>query len=126
MLTPFTPGNGGTYVLPCSHRREPGEPEGGFHGLGFPTSSLGDGQIPPHPDTVHVTGEAGCVCCFDGRLWHAAAPNRTEDQPRVMVNLRFAAAHLLEPAVRVLLCLHHLGLRTKKKVKSPNDLSSKA
>lgn len=78
MLSPFTPENGGTLVAPGSHRR-PDNPSGA-NGV--------DPQAVLEGETV-LTGEAGTVAVLDSRLWHAAAPNRS-DEPRVGLAIRFA------------------------------------
>ncbi len=78
MLSSFGAKNGGTLVLPRSHK----EPTN-------PTAAGG-----PDPDTkfaeeINVCGSAGSVLVMDSRLWHATAPNRT-DQPRVALAVRYA------------------------------------
>jgi ectoine hydroxylase-related dioxygenase (phytanoyl-CoA dioxygenase family) len=88
-LSPFTPQNGGTFLLPRSHqRRQRAKAADGFADLGFPDKELGNGLIRPHPDTVHAAGAAGSVCLFDCRLWHCAAPNQSSES-RVMINVRY-------------------------------------
>ena len=78
MLSSFDAKNGGTLVLPRSHK----EPTN-------PTAANG-----PDPDTkfaeeINVRGSAGSVLVMDSRLWHATAPNRTV-QPRVALAVRYA------------------------------------
>jgi hypothetical protein len=79
MLSPFTKENGGTLVLPGSHRRRTN-----------PTGA--DCDIDPQQvldGEQHVVGTAGSVLVMDSRLWHATAPNRT-DEPRVALAVRYA------------------------------------
>ncbi len=78
MLSPFTRENGGTLVSPGSHR-EPNNPSGGN---GVDPQSVLEGE-------TALTGDSGTVAVLDSRLWHAAAPNRS-DQPRVGLAIRFA------------------------------------
>ena len=78
MLSPFHTQNGGTLVLPGSHRR--------------PTNPTADGSFNPHepiPDEINICGSAGSVLVMDSRLWHATAPNRT-DESRVALAVRYA------------------------------------
>lgn len=78
MLTDFSAENGGTLIVPGSHR--------------LPHNPSGDSSIDrnaPHPNEINVTGKAGSVFLFDSRLWHSAALNRS-DQPRVALSVRYA------------------------------------
>lgn len=59
MLDDFTEENGGTRVVPGSHR------DNSFSFAAPPT------------ETVAVTGPAGTVVAFDGRLWHGTGANRS-------------------------------------------------
>jgi ectoine hydroxylase-related dioxygenase (phytanoyl-CoA dioxygenase family) len=72
MLTDFTESNGGTLVVPGSHR--------------WPLESR-EGDVPPANE--QLLGSAGDVGLLDARLWHAIAPNRS-DGDRVAVIVRFA------------------------------------
>ncbi|MAG35775.1 MAG: phytanoyl-CoA dioxygenase [Dehalococcoidia bacterium] len=78
MLSPFTEENGGTFVVPGSHR-SPNNPSG----------DNGVDPYEPYPTEMQAEGEAGSVLLFDSRLWHATAPNRS-DRPRVGMPVRFA------------------------------------
>lgn len=79
MITPFSQQNGGTLVVPGSHRQ-----------LTNPTHSDNGVEIDQEvPSEMNVTGPAGSVLLFDSRLWHAASPNLT-DQPRVALAVRYA------------------------------------
>ncbi len=102
MLSPFEAKNGGTLVLPGSHRcptnptaRESAQDERATVALSPTEASAGQfGGVPPRPDEqfaaeIHATGPAGSVLVFDSRLWHATAPNQT-DQPRVALAVRYA------------------------------------
>ena len=78
MLSPFSTKNGGTLILPGSHRSN-NNPSGenGFDPLGT------------IPGECNAVGEAGSVLMLDSRLWHATAPNRS-DEPRASVVIRYA------------------------------------
>ena len=78
MLSPFTKDNGGTLVVPGSHRAS--------------NNPTGDHRIDPqapYSTETYVTGPAGSVLIMDSRLWHASSPN-TSDGPRVGVVVRYA------------------------------------
>ena len=75
MLSDFTPENGGTIVVPRSHRQ--------------PCHPLDESALNPWPGETQLTGKAGTVAAFDARLWHAVAPNRT-NSGRVAVLVRYA------------------------------------
>ena len=78
MLSPFTAGNGGTLVVPGSHRSS-----------NNPTGDNGVDPMAPYPTEHGVTGAAGSVLLLDSRLWHATAANHSE-APRVSVVVRYA------------------------------------
>jgi len=65
MLDDFTTENGATRVKPGSHLK-------------------GEGPMPTLEDTLTtaVTGPAGTVMVFDGRLWHQTGANTTENERR--------------------------------------------
>jgi len=75
MLSDFTPENGGTIVVPGSHKK--------------PCHPLDDASMSPWPGETQLTGKAGAVAAFDARLWHAVAENRT-NADRVAVLVRYA------------------------------------
>jgi hypothetical protein len=85
MLSDFTPENGATWVLPASHR----QPGSDSPKMPWPANTL----LEPHHDAVHVAAPAGCVCLFDCRLHHSLAPN-ISDQPRTMINVRYAPKYV--------------------------------
>jgi ectoine hydroxylase-related dioxygenase (phytanoyl-CoA dioxygenase family) len=64
MLDDFTPDNGATRIVPGSHK----------HNAGPDFTNV--------PETVPVTGPAGTVMVFDGRLWHQTGANTTADERR--------------------------------------------
>ena len=78
MLSPFTRENGGTLIVPGSHRSN-----------NNPTGNNGVDPNVPYPTEMQATGPAGSVLVMDSRMWHATAPNRT-DQPRTSVVVRYA------------------------------------
>lgn len=79
MISPFSQQNGGTLVIPGSHRQS-SNPTHSDHEVGI-------GQVVP--SEINVTGRAGSVLLFDSRLWHSTSPNHT-DQPRVALAVRYA------------------------------------
>lgn len=79
MISPFTEENGGTLVVPGSHRY-----------TSNPTNeNLGIDPYAPHPTEHRVTGEPGSMILFDSRLWHCP-PGNPSNKPRVALGLRFA------------------------------------
>ena len=77
MLSSFSEENGGTLVVPGSHR--------------CPTNPTADGGPDPSarfPTEINATGSAGSVLVMDSRLWHSTAPNFTEE-PRVALAVRY-------------------------------------
>jgi hypothetical protein len=81
MLSDFTVANGGTWIVPGSHARPAAKDPY--------TAWSTEARNSPYSEAVHATGTAGCVCVIDCRIWHCMPPNRT-DEPRVMVNVRYA------------------------------------
>ncbi|MBL8848805.1 MAG: phytanoyl-CoA dioxygenase family protein [Planctomycetaceae bacterium] len=79
MLSPFDGENGGTLIVPGSHRRptNPTDPASGID------------PATPFPGEIQATGDAGSVLVMDSRLWHATAPNTT-GEPRVALAVRYA------------------------------------
>jgi hypothetical protein len=75
MLTDFTQENGGTIVVPGSHKQ--------------PCHPMDEESMRPGPGETQLTGKAGTVAIFDARLWHAVAENRTMSD-RVAVLVRYA------------------------------------
>ncbi len=80
MLTDFSPANGGTLLLPGTHRKDRNPATGDIPGF--------DNEA-PQPDEVNAEGRAGSVLLYDSRQWHAVAPNRS-DSPRVALIVRYA------------------------------------
>lgn len=62
MLSDFSEENGATCVVPGSHR----------------SGLQPDPSVPHKVATIAATGPAGTAVVFDGRLWHAAGANRTQ------------------------------------------------
>ena len=78
MLSDFTEENGGTLVVPGSHRAS-----------NNPTGGNGIDAMSPYPTEQQAIGKAGDVLLFDSRTWHAAGANTT-DQPRLGLAVRYA------------------------------------
>ena len=78
MLSEFTEENGGTLVVPGSHRAN-----------NNPTGGNGIDRMRPYPTEKQAIGKAGDVLLFDSRTWHAPAANST-DQPRLGLAVRYA------------------------------------
>lgn len=78
MLSPFDADNGGTLVVPGSHRAPTN-----------PTAGIDHDPEAPFPTEIHVAGAAGCVLVMDSRLWHSTAPNCSAE-PRVALAVRYA------------------------------------
>ena len=83
MVSPFTEANGGTLIVPGSHRASsnPTDP------------SLNIDPLAPQETEFHVTGEAGSVVLFDSRLWHCA-PDNPSDEARMAIAVRYAPSWL--------------------------------
>ncbi len=78
MLSPFTEENGGTWLVPGSHR------------IANNWSSVyGDDNLSAHPSRIQATGDAGSVLIFDSRMWHAVPTNDT-DEVRAGLTVRYA------------------------------------
>ena len=80
MLSDFSAENGGTYIVPGSHRSLDNPSAG--------TMPYTDRDA-PHPAEMQVQGTAGSVLVYDSRLWHAVAPNRSSAD-RVALIVRYA------------------------------------
>ena len=78
MLDDFTEENGGTRVIPGSHRWTPEQVEAQHEGLTF---SGGDGLANP-AGTIAAQAPAGTCMVFEGRLLHGMGCNRTETETR--------------------------------------------
>ncbi len=80
MLTDFTAANGGTLLLPGTHRKDHNPATGDIAGF--------DNEA-PQPTEINAQGRAGSVLLYDSRQWHAVAPNRS-GSPRVALIVRYA------------------------------------
>jgi ectoine hydroxylase-related dioxygenase (phytanoyl-CoA dioxygenase family) len=80
MLTEFTAANGGTFFVPGSHGKRD-NPAG--------ETLTGLDRDAPHPQERQALGSAGSVLLYDSRMWHAVAPNLS-DEPRVALIVRYA------------------------------------
>ena len=78
MLSEFNSDNGGTLIVPGSHRSPTN-----------PTADAGPDPQAQISTEVNACGSTGSVLVFDSRLWHATAPNSTAD-PRVALAVRYA------------------------------------
>lgn len=80
MLTDFNDQNGGTFVVPGSHRSD-NNPSAGL---------MADiDRDAPYPSEMQVKGSAGSVLIYDSRLWHSVAGN-VSDEARVALIIRYA------------------------------------
>ena len=77
MLTDYTVANGGTIVIPGSHKRHEA-----------PRMGTALDPMATYPGEVQLQGKAGDVGLFDARTWHAIAPNRS-DRERIGVIVRY-------------------------------------
>ena len=82
-LTDFTNENGGTHVVPGSHRfdRRPGRED--------------------HPETVQVEMPAGSVVFYSGSLWHGGGENRSDVRRVGLVN-NYCAGYLRQEESQLL------------------------
>jgi ectoine hydroxylase-related dioxygenase (phytanoyl-CoA dioxygenase family) len=80
MLTDFSAENGGTLLIPGSHRSAENPSKGDIEGID---------RDAPYPTETHAKGTAGSVLLYDSRLWHAVAPN-LGDEARVALIVRYA------------------------------------
>lgn len=92
MLTDYTPENGGTHVIPGSHKRGIAP----RHGSEYDPMATYEGE-------VQLQGKAGDIGLFDARTWHATAQNHTNN-PRIGVLVRYCPwwlnLQLLRPGSR--------------------------
>ncbi len=79
MVSAFTKENGGTFVIPGSHRRNtnPTDPNSGYD------------EFAQFPDELRVTSPAGAMLLMDSRTWHCSPANNS-DRSRICVALRYA------------------------------------
>lgn len=79
MLTPFTRENGGTVLVPGSHKAG--------------NNPTGDNSLVPgtsHPSEIQAEGKPGSVLLFDSRTWHINGHNNS-DETRMAIIARYAA-----------------------------------
>jgi len=79
MVSPFTVVNGGTLVVPGSHRFSSNPSDAG----------LGIDPNCPYPTEYRVTGDPGTTLLFDSRVWHCS-PANPSNAPRVALVARYA------------------------------------
>jgi len=80
MLTDFNKETGGTLVVPGSHRMNNNPSDQGIKGVD---------RHATHKTEIQVNGNPGDVLLYDPRLWHAVAPNLS-NEARVALVIRFA------------------------------------
>lgn len=71
MLDDFTDENGGTRLVPRSHRNAAATPRSSSFAPDEPAN------MPTAEDTIAAEAPAGSILCFDGRLWHGTGANRS-------------------------------------------------
>ncbi len=95
MLSDFTEENGGTFLLPGTHRMNENPSIGAVRRGRGSEGKVSEGPLAgfdrdsPYPTEIQATGKAGSVLLYDSRLWHAVAPNQS-DHPRVAILIRYA------------------------------------
>jgi len=77
MLSDYTIENGGTHLIPGSHKRDYAPRFGSKYE-----------PMKTYKNEVQLQGKAGDVGIFDARTWHATAENTTPD-PRIGVLIRY-------------------------------------
>ncbi len=80
MLTPFNEETGGTLVIPGSHRMNNNPSAEGIKGID---------RHAPYKTEMQIKGNAGDVLLYDPRLWHAVAPN-ISNESRVALVIRLS------------------------------------
>lgn len=80
MLTRFGAENGGTFVVPGSHRSNTNPAAEAITGVE---------RDSPYATETQASGRTGSVLLYDSRLWHAVAPNRSCTD-RVALIVRYA------------------------------------
>ena len=80
MLTEFSAENGGTLLVPGSHRSSDNPSKGDLPDID---------RDAPYPTETHAVGAPGSVLLYDSRLWHSVAPNLS-DVARVALIVRYA------------------------------------
>ena len=86
MLSPFTKENGGTLLVPGSHRADNNR----TGGLDLPI---------PHPSQIQATGPAGSVVLFDARTWHGSGTNNSAEDRVGLVMAYFPWWFAQDPAM---------------------------
>ena len=84
-LTDFTEENGGTHVVPGTHRAESRPRKGDA------------------PETVQVEMPAGSILFYDGSLWHGGGENRS-DADRIGINITYTLGWLRQEENQYLTC----------------------
>jgi len=79
MISAFTEENGGTLVIPGSHRRNTNPTD----------KNSGYDEFAEYPDEIRVTSPGGGLLLMDSRTWHCSPANNSSES-RVCVALRYA------------------------------------
>lgn len=85
MLTPFGPDNGGTWIVPRSHR-EVRNPRGWAT---QPHLDYGLDETAPIPGEIQAAGTAGSVLVIDSRIWHSPPGAIPSPEPRITIITRY-------------------------------------
>jgi ectoine hydroxylase-related dioxygenase (phytanoyl-CoA dioxygenase family) len=91
MLDDFTAANGGTHIVPGSHRSN-----------AVPKETMDD-IYAPHPDELIVEGQAGDVLVMNGHCWHTGGANTTTAQRRALLGHYNRADHRQQTNQQVML-----------------------
>lgn len=112
MLDEFTPENGATRVIPGSHRVNVSP----VRGIRSYDQWLNDPVFTePLGEKIAVAAPAGTGLFMDGRIWHQAGPNTTEDVKRHGVQTYFCRPHMRQQTVFFLSLKEDVIERAKQK-----------
>lgn len=86
ILTPYSPENGGTWIVPRSHR-DLRNPRSHLDPRNPPQDDIRDDE--PIPGEIQLAGPAGSVVMIDSRVWHSSGSNPSPE-PRVTILARYS------------------------------------